>query len=174
MQRWHRESELLLEHSGMAWTFVRPTGFMTNALGWASSIRQHGAVHAPGGDGKLSVIDPRDIAAVAVAALTQPGHEGMSYDVTGPAALSTAEQVQTISDVIGKPVTYVDIPESAARSHMLGGGMPEVIVDALLEFMTMVRAGRAADVTDAVPKVITRPARTFHDWVTQNADAFRA
>ena len=173
MQRWHRAGEMLIESSGMAWTFIRPTGYMTNALGWADMIKSQGAVYAPGGDGRLAVVDPRDIAAVAVAALTEPGHEGRAYDVTGPEALSAAEQVKTISDEIGKPVTHIDIPEPAARESMISAGMPAEIADALTEFMTDVRAGRSATVSDAVMKVTGQPARTFAAWVREHATAFR-
>jgi len=173
MQRWHRAGERLIERSGIAWTFVRPTGFMSNALGWADTIRSQGIVYAPGGDGKLAVVDPRDIAAVAVASLTEPGHEGKAYDVTGPEALSAAEQVTMIGDEIGKPITHIDIPESAARESMLGTGMPAEIVDALLEFMTDVRAGRSATISSAVEDVTGRPARTFRAWAHDHAAAFR-
>jgi len=172
-QRWHRAGERLLEQSGMAWTFVRPTGFMSNALDWAATIKSQGAVYWPGGEGKLSVVDPRDIAAVAVKALTEPGHGGKAYDVTGPEALSTAEQVQTIATVIGRPITYVDIPDSAARASMVEMGMPASSVDGLLEFMALVRAGQAETVTDTVLQVTGQPARTFEAWVRENAAAFR-
>ena len=173
MQRWHRAGEMLIEKSGMTWTFIRPTGFMTNALGWAGMIKNQGAVYAPGGDGRLAVVDPRDIAAVAVAALTEPGHEGRAYDVTGPEALSAAEQVKTISGEIGKPVACIDIPEPAARESMISTGMPGEIADALTEFMADVRAGRSATVSDSVMKVTGRPARTFAAWVHENAAAFQ-
>ena len=173
MQRWHRAGEVLIEKSGMPWTFIRPTGFMTNALGWAGMIKSQGSVYAPGGDGRLAVVDPRDVAAVAVAALTEPGHEGRAYDVTGPEALSAAEQVKIVSDEIGKPVTHIDIPESAARESMISTGMPAEIAQALTEFMTDVRAGRSATVSDAVMRVTGQPARTFAAWVHENAAVFR-
>jgi uncharacterized protein YbjT (DUF2867 family) len=173
MQRWHRAGELLLENSGMAWTFIRPTGFMTNALGWAGMIKSQGVVYAPGGDGRLAVVDPRDIAAVAVAALTQPGHEGRAYDITGPQALSAADQVKTISDEIGKPVTHIDIPEAAARESMISAGMPAEIAEALAEFMADVRAGRSATISDGVMRVTGRPARPFAAWVHENTAAFQ-
>lgn len=172
LQRWHREGERVLEDSGMAWTFVRPTGFMSNALGWAGMIKEAGAVYAPGGDGKLSLVDPRDIAAVAVAALTEVGHEGKAYEVTGPQALSTEDQVRIIAEAIGKPVQYVGIPNDAARTEMRKTGMPDVSIDALLEFMDLVRDGKAAQVSDAVLKVTGRPARTFQAWVSENLSAF--
>jgi uncharacterized protein YbjT (DUF2867 family) len=171
LPRWHRAGEQLIERSGMAWTFVRPTGFMSNALGWAGMIK-HGTVYAPATDGKLSVVDPRDIAAVACAALTEPGHEGKAYDVTGPEALSTAEQVAMIGEAIGRPIKCIDVPNAAARDSMIGMGMPAIIVDALLEFMDLVRAGRGATVSDAVPRVTGKRARTFAAWVAEHAGAF--
>src|SRR5439155_13439138 len=115
--------------SGMACAFVRPTGFMSNALGWVGSIKSQGAVYGNGGQGKMSVVDPRDIAAVAVKALTGSGHEGRAYDVTGPEALSAAEQVQILSSAIGKPLRYVDVPDAAERQNMLEMHMPPAIVD---------------------------------------------
>lgn len=173
MQRWHRAGERLIESSGITWTFVRPTGFMSNALSWADMIKSQGIVYTPGGDGKLAVIDPRDIAAVAVAALTEPGHERHAYDLTGPEALSAADQVTIISDEIGRPITHIDIPESAARESMLGTGMPAEIVDALLEFVTDVRAGRSAPIRSDVENITGRPARTFQAWTHDHAAAFR-
>ena len=173
LPRWHRAGEKLLESSGMAWTFVRPTGFMSNALGWARTIAATGAVYAPAGQGKLAVVDPRDIAAVAVAALTRPGHENKAYDVTGPAALSTAEQVDVLAKALGKPIRYVDVPEAAARSQMLEMGMPPVIVDAMLEFMALVRAGQGERVSEDVQRVTGRPPRSFEAWVRDHIAAFR-
>ena len=118
----------------------------------------------------MGVVPP---AAVAVQALTEPGHEGKAYDVTGPEALSTAEQVQTIALVIGRPITYVDIPDSAARASMVEMGMPASSVEGLLEFMALVRAGQAETVTNTVLQVTGQPARTFEAWVRENAAAFR-
>ncbi len=174
MQRWHRAGELRIERSGLAWTFVRPTGFMSNALAWAGSIKGHGMVYSPGGTGRLSVVDPRDIAAVAVRALVEgERHFGKSYEVTGPAALSTEEQVNVVAQTIGKPLRYVDVPEAAARDSMRSMGMPDAIVEALLEFMRLVRAGECAAVSPAVERVTGRPPRTFAQWVQENAAAFR-
>lgn len=173
LQQWHRAGEKLIEDSGLAWTFVRPSGFMSNALGWAGTIKSQGAVYGTGADGRLSVVDPRDIAAVAVAALTEPGHEGKAYDVTGPQALTNAEQVAIIAEAIGTPIRYVDLPEAAARQAMLDRGMPVEIVDGLLEFVADVRQGGGEQFSDAVQAVTGRPARTFAAWVADNASAFR-
>jgi uncharacterized protein YbjT (DUF2867 family) len=170
----HRASEAQLEFSGLAWTFVRPGSFMTNALGWAMSIKAQGGVFQPLGDGRVAMVDPRDIAAVAVTALTEPGHEGKAYEVTGPEALSMTEHVKLLSDAIGKPIRYVDVPETAAREMMLDRlRMPRPVVEALLEVLAQIKAGKAARVSEDVERVTGRPPRRFEAWAAENAAAFR-
>src|ERR1051325_10362069 len=92
--RWHRASEKLLEQSGMAWTHLRPVGFMSNAFMWAATVKYQGAVYLPCGTGQMAAIDPRDIGSVAAKVLTSSGHEGKSYDLTGPEALGVADQAR--------------------------------------------------------------------------------
>jgi (4-alkanoyl-5-oxo-2,5-dihydrofuran-3-yl)methyl phosphate reductase len=174
LARWHRASEEKLKATTMAWTLLRPGNFSSNALMWAESIKSQGAVYYPTGEGKTVPIDPRDIAAVAVKALTTPGHEGKAYNLTGPEALSGAEQVAKISAAIGKPLTFVDVPDSVARDGMLKSGMPERLVDALMELMGIIRAGYTGTVQPTVEEVLGRKARTFDAWVQDNAAAFKS
>ena len=171
--KWHRAGEKTLEASGLAWTHLRPSGFHSNALYWTQTIKSQGAVYQPSGDGKLGLIDPRDIGAVAVKVLTESGHEAKSYELTGPAALSAAEQCDVIGRVLGKPVKFVDVPAQAARESMLGMGMPAQIADLMIEFMGLVRAGQGALVTDTVQKLTGRAPRTFEAWVKDHVAAFR-
>lgn len=173
LSRWHRESEKHLEESGMTWTILRPGAFASNALGWARSIQAQGMVFHLTGAGQTTPIDPRDIAAVAVAALTRPGHEGKIYELTGPQASTAAEQAAQISAAIGKPIQCVDAPEPAARSGMLGEGMPRELVEAVLELMAYIRSGHAAKVTTAVADVLGREPRAFAAWVDDHIAAFR-
>jgi (4-alkanoyl-5-oxo-2,5-dihydrofuran-3-yl)methyl phosphate reductase len=119
---WHLASERTIQNMGIAWTFVQPGAFMSNALYWTDSIKGQGKVFSNYGDGKLPYIHPHDIAAVAVRALTQPGHEGKAYPVTGPEALSISELVQILSDAVGKPIEYVPITDEVAREGMQKGG----------------------------------------------------
>src|SRR5262245_39147711 len=127
--RWHREQEVLIEKSGIAWTHVRPTMLMVNTVGWwADSIRDQGSVFFPGGDGRVSPVDPRDVAAVACAVLTRRGHGGRAYDVTGPELLSIGQMVEALSRVLGKPLRYVDVPEQAAAEWMTQEGLPPFLV----------------------------------------------
>lgn len=171
--KWHRTGEKTLEASGLAWTHLRPSGFTSNALGWAGMIKSGGTVYYPTGDGKLGVIDPKDIAAVAVKTLTENGHEAKSYELTGPQALTTQDQVDIIGRAIGKPVKFVNVPDQAARDSMLGQGMPAQLADALIEFCGIVRANQAALVTDTVQKLTGRQPRTFEAWVKDNVSAFK-
>jgi uncharacterized protein YbjT (DUF2867 family) len=173
LSKWHRTGEKTLEASGMAWTHLRPSAFFTNTLGWADMIKNGGTVYYPTGDGKLGMVDPRDIAAVALRALTENGHEAKSYEVTGPKALSTQDQVDIIGRTIGRPVRYVNVPEAAARDSMLGEGMAEPIVEAMLEFCAITRANQATLVTDTVWKVAGRQPWTFESWVQENVARFK-
>jgi uncharacterized protein YbjT (DUF2867 family) len=107
--RQHGEAERELEDSGLAFTMLRPNGFFQNFLGNASSIQSQSALYAPAGEMKFSVVDARDIAAVAAHVLTEPGHEGKRYIITGPQALSHTEIAERFSQVLGRKIAYVDI-----------------------------------------------------------------
>jgi uncharacterized protein YbjT (DUF2867 family) len=171
--RWHRESEKNLEESGLAWTILRPGSFSSNALNWAGTIKAQGMVFHVSGNGKTTPIDPRDIAAVAVAALTTPGHAGKIYTLTGPEALTNAEMVAKISKAIEKPIQCIDAPEAAARSGMLAEGMPHIVVEAVLELMALIKNGYGAATTDVVEEVTGRKPRTFDAWLSDHVAAFR-
>ena len=171
--RWHRAGEKHLEASGLAWTHVRPGGFFSNALEWAGMIKTQGAIFLPQGSGKSASIDPRDIASVAARVLTTPGHEHKAYDITGPELLGGDDHASAIADAIGKPVRYVDVPESAAKQAMVGRGIPAQVADVLLEFSALVRSGTATMMTDTVKTVTGHPARTFAAWAKENAAAFQ-
>jgi uncharacterized protein YbjT (DUF2867 family) len=129
MGRWHEEREQLVRDSGLACTFLRPSNFMTNTLWWAESIRNEGVVRDPVGPGRLSLIDPADIAAVAAVALTQAGHAGQVYVLTGGELLTVREQTQILSNVLGRPIGYVEQTPVGSRG---GDARPR-------------RAGRAGD-----------------------------
>jgi uncharacterized protein YbjT (DUF2867 family) len=170
---WHNAGERAIQNSGIAWTFVRPGSFMSNALLWRGSIKNLGKVFSNYGDGRTTPIHPRDIAAVAVRALTAPGHEGKAYPLTGPQAIRIAEQVRILSDAIGKPIEYVPITDEVAREQMQKAGVPGPYIDALLPFGAHVRAGKAARVLDTVEQVTGKQPLAFAQWAREHADAFR-
>lgn len=169
---WHGQSEKRLRALGTAWTILRPGPFFSNVINFWG-IKQRGGLFLPTGNGKDTHIDPRDIAAVAVKALTTPGHEGKIYELTGPELLSYAEVVQKIADVTGKPLKFVDVPEAAWRQEMLSAGLPPFMVDTLLFHFAAVKAGRWS-VTSTVAELLGRPARTFEQWAKDHATALRS
>jgi uncharacterized protein YbjT (DUF2867 family) len=170
---WHEAGELAIQETGIAWTFVRPGAFMSNALFWTESIRSQGKVYSNYGEGKSPCVHPRDIAAVAVRALTTAGHEGKIYPLTGPEALSVGEQVEILSAAIGKPIDYVSISDEQARVGMQKAGIPTFVIDALLPFASFIRSGKAAEVLNTVEQVVGREPFTFADWARERADAYR-
>ena len=173
IRKWHDEGEQAIRDTGIALTVLRPGAFMSNALHWRESIRAHGKVFSNYGDGKLPPVHPRDIAAVAVRALTADGHAGRVYPLTGPEALSVSEQVEILSAATGKRLEYVPVTDEAARTGFEQAGMPAFLIDALLPFAAFIRSGRAAEVVDTVEAVTGRPALTFRDWARENAAAFQ-
>ncbi|MBD2892381.1 NAD(P)H azoreductase [Actinomadura sp. RB99] len=174
MGRWHRERERLLEASGVPATILRPGGFTTNALEWVPSIHENGYVVDAIGPGRTAAIDPADIAAVAAVVLTQDGHEGRTYVLTGDEALTTAEQVQIIADTIGRDIEVraATTPEEIIRSRYPGGA-PKPLADAVLEAAAVMRADTAGVRTDTVRRLLGRRPRTFAEWCERNRDALR-
>lgn len=168
---WGLESEKRLRALGVAWTILRPGPFYSNVI-TAWRIMSRGGLFLPTGNGKDQPIDPRDIAAVAVKVLTTPGHEGKTYELTGPELLSYAEVVQIIAAVTGKPLKYVDVPEAVWRQEMLGTGAPSFVVESMLSYFAGVRAGRL-HVTSTVPELLGRPARSYEQWAKDHAAALQ-
>jgi len=171
--KWHQDREEAIRASGLTWTFLRPGNFMSNTLMWAEMIKTQGTVYFPGGQGKTAPIDPQDIAAVAALALTQPGHAGQIYDLTGNEPLSTAQQVEILSRVLGKPIRYVDVPPSAVKEQMLARGLPALVAEAATEVFTLVYEGWGGDVTDTFAKVVGRKPRSFEAWSREHIAAFQ-
>jgi uncharacterized protein YbjT (DUF2867 family) len=171
--RWHREREQLIRASGLAWTFLRPTMFMTTALDWAGTIKAEGVVYFPGGAGKVPPVDPWDVAAVAACALTGPGHAGMAYALTGPQALSPAEMTHILGEVLGRRLRYVDVPEADFAAQLRRLGLPDYVVEGLMGVFAAIRAGKLAQISRDVERVTGRPARTFETWCREHHSAFQ-
>jgi uncharacterized protein YbjT (DUF2867 family) len=173
MGRWHHDREELVRASGIAATVLRPGGFMTNALDWLPSIREGGFVLDPIGAGRYAPIDPADIAAVAAVALTEDGHEGKAYVLTGEQTFTVAEQVRILSAAIGRDleVRPVASPEETVRSRFPHGA-PPALAEALIEGFALMRADTTGFRTDTVRQLLGRTPRTFADWCTRNAHRF--
>ncbi len=165
--RWHRAIEKHIEASGIAWTFLRPNNFMDNFAGYYPPDKE-GAIYLPWGNGACSFIDARDVGAVAAAVLTSGGHEGKAYVPTGPEAFTIAQAAATLSEVTGRTIKYVDVPEGAAKKAMLDMGIPAWMADAMMELHGVDKAGYAAEVTGDVKKLTGQAPRSFRDYARDN------
>lgn len=164
--KWHREIEQYIADSGIPFTFLRPSSFMQNFVTLSSkTIKETGTIYIPAGDGKVGYIDCRDIAAVGVEVLRSSGHEGMVYDLTGPEALSMQDVANVMSEVTGKPIRFVDVPEDTARDAMQQEGLPEWMIDAMLELHGSYKLGKGSYVTNAVQELTGRKPHTFRQFV---------
>lgn len=171
--RWHRAGEERIEASGLPFVFLRPGSFASNALGWAASVKSQGTVYGALGEAALPVIDPEDIAEVAATVLSTPGHAGKAYDLTGPEALTTAQQVSILGEVLGRQLKYVNVPDSAAREAMVGMGMPAPMADAMVGLIQTLRGIGRIEPSRDVKAVLGREPRSFRQWAETNAAAFR-
>ncbi|WSE10486.1 NAD(P)H-binding protein [Streptomyces sp. NBC_01445] len=172
MARMHAEIERLITAGGLESTFIRPGMFTSNAqLWWAPTIRDGGVVRWPYGAAETAPIDERDLAAVAARTLYEEGHAGGDYVLTGPESLSQAEQVGVIGSVLGRQIPFEELsPEEFRRATE--GIWPGPVVEMLLDAWGAT-IGRPAYVTSTVADVLGVPARTFRQWASDHADAFR-
>jgi uncharacterized protein YbjT (DUF2867 family) len=171
---WHRKVEDKLRATGMSYTILRPNGFLQNIVAFnAPSIRAQGAFYAAMGDSKVSYLDIGDIAVVAVKALQGGAHAGKTYELNGPEAISNHELAKRISRITGRAVNYVDIPETAQRDAMLGLGMPEWQVTALLELQQYYKQGGGAKTDGLLQSLIERAPVSLDQYLTLNAAEFR-
>ena len=172
---WHRKVEDKLTASGMRYAIFRPNSFMQNIAAYnAPSIRGQGAFYSAMGDAKLSLIDVRDIAAIVAKALANSAtFTGKTIELNGPEAFSYTEIAAKISQVTGRTVRFVNIPESAQRKSMLDLGMPEWQVNALLELQQYYTvAGKGADVTPPIKDFLGRAPITLDQYLHENGDIF--
>jgi uncharacterized protein YbjT (DUF2867 family) len=163
-----------LQASSVQWTVLQPHSFMQNLLGMAGAIAGEGVLYGASGEGLIASVDTRDIAAVAVAALTEEGHVGKTYVLTGPGAISYSEMAAVLSAALGKEVRYVDLSEEDYRASLQGWGLaPTQVEDLVLLYARIFRDGHGAAVSSAVQDVTGRPARRFDEFVRDHVSAFR-
>jgi uncharacterized protein YbjT (DUF2867 family) len=166
----HKLAEEAFRASGASWTFLRAAGFMSNVLQWTWSIHAEGRVYAPFGDIPRALIDPRDVAAVAATALMSAGHEGTVYTLTGPEALTTAEQVDRVSAALRRPLEYVEVAAAVTEQAMVGAGMAPSLVQGMLASLSDPDPARGGTPLRTVEQVTGRPAATFDRWLTEYVD----
>jgi len=166
----HAEIERVIEASGLSWTFLRPGMFAANGLHWwGQQIRAGDVVRWPYGTAPTAPIHERDIAAVAVRALLDSGHDGAEFVLTGPESLTQIEQVTRIGHVIGRSLHYEQLSPEAARREI---PFPPAAMNMLLNAWAAA-LGQPALVTNTVAEILGRPALTFQEWVMDHVGAFR-
>lgn len=172
---WHERGEAAIRASGVpfTFTFVRPSGFMSNLLAWASAITAEGVVRASTGEGRRAFIHSDDIAAIVVKALTSRLYDGQSLPITGPEALTFAEVTRRIGAAIHKPLKFAPISDEEARQRYsrISGSAEET--EAHVALWRAIREGRLATVNDNVERVLGRKAITLNQWLNENAGAFQ-
>ncbi|GAA4689917.1 NAD(P)H-binding protein [Phytohabitans rumicis] len=176
---WHLAGERTLRQlaarpDGPAWTFIRPGEFMSNARLWAAPIKSRGMVFWSQVEPKVAVIDPRDVAAVAVTALTSPGHESQTYRISGPEALSVPERVEKLGKALGKPLQLVEVPIADARDAAARAGRQPLVVETTLGNLGREEFRRhAANPLPTFEQLVGRRPGTFDEWVNDHLDIFR-
>jgi uncharacterized protein YbjT (DUF2867 family) len=168
----NKEVETAAVDSGLEWVSLRPTVFCSNAIGmWAAPILAGDTVYGPYPTASWAPIDERDIAGVAARALLDDDLLGRKIELTGPQSLSLREMVEGIGDVIGRRLTYREVPPDAARRRYTEMGAPDGFAGALVAFLATCAEERAT-VTGEVERILRRPALTFARWVADNKEAF--
>lgn len=164
--------EQAVEASSLEWTFLQPPSeFMSNTLVWAESIRSEGVVKEPFAGSLDAMIHPADIGSVAATALTNTGHAGKIYTLTGPEVLTIPQKVRTISAAIGKDIRFVELTEDQARERMRNKGAQEDVIDFVIGWHANPPKS-AYTVVPTVEQVTGRPARTFAQWVSEHVQYF--
>jgi uncharacterized protein YbjT (DUF2867 family) len=169
--RLHALSDRELEHSGISFTILKAGPFMQSLLRWGKEVAEQGSFHGFG-DGRRGMIDVVDIAAVATRVLITPGHENKTYTLTGPRSISMHEVATALSDVLGKPVQYVPVSVEAADQLMAGWGMDEFMRTMVIDCSLAFSNNWADFVTEDVPQLLGRPARSITEFLRANALAF--
>ena len=171
--RMHGEIEKRLEASGLAFTHLRAGEFMPAYFRQVPVITAKGAMFLPMEDARIASIDVGDIAEIAAKVLTSPGHEGKTYPLTGPAALTMAEVAEKLSAATGKTIRYVNVPPEAARQAQLAAGMPPYLTDALFELFAERRNGKEAKVWPDTAALLGRKPTSFDEFARRNAAVFQ-
>jgi uncharacterized protein YbjT (DUF2867 family) len=168
----HLQQEDAIRAAGWRGKFVRPGAFMTNAYQWISTIKAQGVVYNAMGAGRYAPVAPKDIAAVAVAALTKPDLTDEVLEVTGGEILSLPEQVKILANHLGRHIRCVDVPVEMAVQNLILAGLPPRVAASIGQSYATVRDGRAARITDTIAKLTGNAPTSFAEWACQHAAQF--
>ncbi|NKX91525.1 SDR family oxidoreductase [Nocardia coubleae] len=170
--RWHVPGEDAVRSSGLEWTILRPNTFASNTLSWIEPLRAGLPVPNLTGDGRQAVVDPRDVAEVAAAALRTGDHHGRTYTLTGPTLQTAREQAAALAEVLGRPIAVTDIAEDDAPEFMRSAGLSPAFVEAASQGQSFIRHGHNELVTDDIAAVLGRPPRDYAEWAADHRTAF--
>jgi len=173
--RLHRQAEKIIEESGIPFTFLRPNFFMQNFVNYYSNlIRSQGAFYIPAGDAKVSFVDVRDIAAVAVKSLINDNQQkGRAYNITGGEALSYGQAAEILSKAVGKKINYVNVTDQDARNGMKDMSMDEWTIKSMIELFEITRAGYVSEISPIVEQVTGNKPITFSQFAKDYAGSFK-
>lgn len=171
--RYHAVVEQAIRDTGLEWTFLRPNLFMQGLLQFAGLVRDKGLIAAPIGDARVSVVDVRDNASVAAAALSEDHHGGKTYTLTGPEALTHAAMAERLSGATGRPIAFLDASEDDMRHAMAAVKMPDWQIEGLIEDYAHYRRGEAAIVATGVRDATGAEPRAFDGFAHDYAGAFQ-
>lgn len=171
LAQWHGQTEKQLEASGINWTHLRPNDLMQNMQRFTATIQDQGTINLPLQNGRVSMVDLRDVAAVAVKALTESGHEGKIYEITGAEALSYNDVAQKLSTAIGHQIRFVNISPETAKIGMIQSGMPEWAADMMITLYTQESKDSNAKVTNTVYEVTGKAPNTFDQFAQEFASS---
>ena len=170
----HRLVEIAIESSRLTWTFLRPNSFMQNISTFmGETIRAEAVFYSASGEAKISHVDVRDIAEVAVKALTDPSHQEKSYTLTGPQALTYDELANELTKALGRTISHVSLPPSDLKQAMVAEGLPEDIADRMLDLERYFREDQASRITDDIRRVTGRDPRRLDQYARDCASSLQ-
>lgn len=169
----HRPVEVALAAAPVAWTFLRPNFYhQAFTTQWAAGIRDRGLVTNALLRGPISFVDGRDVAKVAARVLVESGHDGQTYVLTGPAALTMRQATDVLSTVLGRPIRYVGMSDDEARAALASAGVPGFAAEALVEVSRVYRDGGAEQVTSTVRDLTGSDPVDFERFVRDHEAVF--
>lgn len=172
VMRSHAQCEEMLRTCGLGWTILRPNSFMQNLLVFAPAIRATGTLAVAGTGVRLSLVDARDVAEVAATVLTGTGHEGRTYQLTGPCALGFVELAEHLANATDTAVRYLPVAPEQTAAGMRATGAADFAIDTALAHLEYWRTGVGADVTLVAQRLLGRPQRTFATFAVDYSAAF--
>jgi uncharacterized protein YbjT (DUF2867 family) len=169
---WHDQVEQYLRASGTGWVILRSSWYMSNLLAAAAQVAGEGRLYAPAGQARIAMIDPRDVGAAAAAVLSSPGHEGQTYLLTGPEAITFTQVAAGLSAATASRIEFIDVPGDNAQQAMIDGGMPAFAAEQIIKMFGRLRQGVAQQVTATVQALTGSAPRDFASFARDHARLF--